>query len=77
MRLWEIARYIFTTTHSRLEPILFEALLFLRANCDLWYERTVQMAMIAAKKEDKDARLEKKLKETEEQAKDVEDQVNV
>ena len=69
-RLWSIARYILTTSRTRLEPILFEALLFLRANCVLWDERTVQAAIHAAQKDDKDERLAKKLKEAEDQAED-------
>jgi hypothetical protein len=58
-RLWSIARYILTTSRTRLEPILFEALLFLRANCVLWDERTVQAAIHAAQKDDKDEWLAK------------------
>ena len=69
-RLWSIARYILTTSRTRLEPIIFEALLFLRANRVLWDERTVQAAIHAAQKDDKDERLAKKLKEAEDQAED-------
>jgi hypothetical protein len=46
-----------------LAPILFEALLFLRANRDLWDERTVQAALTlnTVRKDEKDERLRKKL----------------
>ena len=60
-RLWSIARYILTTTCAKLAPILFEALLFLRENCDLWDERTVQAALNTVRKDEKDKRLSKKL----------------
>jgi hypothetical protein len=62
-RLWSIARYLLTTLHSQLSPILFEALLFLRLNCTLWNERTVQMAHLAVREQSKNECLEKKLKE--------------
>ena len=60
-RLWSIARYILTTTRAKLAPILFEALLFLRANRDLWDERTVQAALNTVRKDEKDEWLSKKL----------------
>jgi hypothetical protein len=62
-RLWSIARYILTTTRAKLAPILFEALLFLRANRDLWDERTVQAALNTVRKDEKDEQLSKKLNE--------------
>jgi hypothetical protein len=62
-RLWSIARYLLTTLRSQLSPILFEALLFLRANRDLWDERTVQAALNTVRKDEKDERLSKKLNE--------------
>ena len=58
-----IARYILTTTRSTLEPILFEALLFLRANGTLWDIRTVQKALLAVRDDLKSDRLKKKLAE--------------
>ena len=60
-RLWSIARYILTTTRSRMTPMMFEALLFLRANRELWDETTVQKAMNAVRREQKDERLQKKM----------------
>jgi hypothetical protein len=62
-RLWSIARYIFTTTHSTLSPIIFEALLFPRANGTLWDVRTVQRALLAVSDDLKSDRLKKKLAE--------------
>ena len=62
-RLWSIERYILTTTRSTLEPILFEALLFLRANGTLWNIRTVQKALLAVRDDLKSDRLKKKLAE--------------
>ena len=52
-----------TTTRSTLEPILFEALLFLCANGTLWDIRTVQKALLAVRDDLKSDRLKKKLAE--------------
>ena len=37
-RLWSIARYILTTSRTKMAPIVFEAILFLRMNRALWDE---------------------------------------
>ena len=60
-RLWSIARYILTTNRTRMTPVLFEALLFLRAHRELWDENTVKMAIHAVRKEHRDERLNKKI----------------
>jgi len=60
-RLWSIARYILTTTRTSMTPVLFEALLFLRAHRELWDENTVKAAIHAVRKEQRDERLSKKI----------------
>jgi hypothetical protein len=74
-RLWSEARYIMTTSRSRMAPIFFEAVLFLRCNRYLWDEKTVQEALLAVKDDQKMDRLEKKLQElnVEEQSEDDEE----
>ena len=62
-RLWSEARYIMTTTRSKMAPIFFEAISFLRYNRYLWDEKTVQEAYLAVKDDQKTNRLEKKLRE--------------
>ena len=59
-RLCSIARYILTTTRTRMTPIFFEALLFLRANRELWDEHTVKQAMGVVRKDQRNERLHKK-----------------
>jgi hypothetical protein len=61
--LWSIVRYILTATCSTLAPMLFEALLFLRANRTLWDEKTVQKALLEVRDKSNQERLEKKMKE--------------
>ena len=60
-RLWSIARFILTTNRTRMTPVLFEALLFLRAHRELWNENTLKMAIHAVRKEHRDERLNKKI----------------
>ena len=62
-RLWSEARYIMTTTRSKMAPIFFEAISFLRYNRYLWDEKTVQEAYLAVKDDQKMERLEMKLQE--------------
>ena len=62
-RLWSEARYIMTTTRSKMAPIFFEAISFLRYNRYLWDEKTVQEAYLAVKDDQKMERLETKLQE--------------
>ena len=71
-RLWSEARYIMTTTRSKMAPIFFEAISFLRYNRYLWDEKTVQEAYLAVRDDQKMERLETKLQElnVEEQSKD-------
>lgn len=66
-RLWSIGRYILTTTRTRMHPILFEAILFLRANRALWDENTVKIAMDRVRADQKSERLAKKLKDADEE----------
>jgi hypothetical protein len=60
-RLWSVARYILITSRTKMAPIVFEAILFLRVNCALWDERTVMEALLAVRADQKDERLNKKL----------------
>lgn len=73
-RLWSEARYIMTSSRSRMAPIFFEAILFLCYNRYLWDEKTVQEALLTVKGDQKMDRLEKKLQElnAEEQSEDDE-----
>jgi hypothetical protein len=66
-RLWSIARYILTTSRTKMAPIVFEAILFLRMNRALWDERTVMEALVAVRADQKDERLKKKLELANEQ----------
>ena len=66
-RLWSIARYILTTSRTKMAPIVFEAILFLRMNHALWDERTVMEALVAVRADQKDERLKKKLELANEQ----------
>ena len=65
--LWSIARYILTTSRTKMAPIVFEAILFLRMNRALWDERTVMEALVAVRADQKDERLKKKLELANEQ----------
>ena len=65
--LWLIARYILTTSRTKMAPIVFEAILFLRMNRALWDERTVMEALVAVSADHKDERLKKKLELANEQ----------
>jgi len=71
-RLWSEARYIMTSSRSRMAPIFFEAILFLCYNHYLWDEKTVQEALLTVKGDQKMDRLEKKMQEldAEEQSED-------
>ena len=60
-RLWSIARYILTTSRTKMAPIVFEAILF------LWDEWTVMEALVAVRADQKDERLKKKLELANEQ----------
>ena len=73
-RLWSEARYIMTSSRSRMAPIFFEAILFLHYNRYLWDDKTVQEALLTVKGDQKMDRLEKKLQElnAEEQSEDDE-----
>jgi len=42
-RVWSWARYVLTTQRARMAPVLFEAIMFLKFNRDLWDEKTVQL----------------------------------
>jgi hypothetical protein len=78
-RFWSEARYIMTTSRSRMAPIFLEAILFLRYNHYLWDEKTVQEALLAVKGDQKMDRYEKKLQElnVEEQSEDDEEDKDV
>ena len=67
-RLWSIARYILTTSRTKMAPIIFEAILFLRMNRALWDEKTVMEALAAVRADQKDESLKKKLQMADQQA---------
>ncbi len=60
-RLWSIAKHILTERRAAKAPILFEAILLLCINCELWTEFTVIDAWNAVWAELKDERLKQKL----------------
>ena len=60
-RLWLIAEHILTERRAAKAPILFEAILFLHINRELWTEFTVIDAWNAVWAELKDERLKQKL----------------
>ena len=39
-RVWSWVRYVLTTQRARIAPVLFEAIMFLKFNRDLWDEKT-------------------------------------
>ena len=53
-RLWLIAIYILTTSRTKMAPIVFEVVLFLRMNRALWDERTVMEVLVAVRADQKD-----------------------
>jgi hypothetical protein len=59
--LWSVARYILTTSRTKMAHIVFEAILFLCMNGALWDERKVMEALVAVRADQKDERLKKKL----------------
>ena len=59
--MWSIAKHILTESRAAKAPILFEAILFLRINRELWTEFTVIDAWNAVWAELKDERLKQKL----------------
>ena len=60
-RLWSIAKHILTESRAAKAPILFEAILFLHINRELWTEFTVIDAWNAVWGGLKDERLKQKL----------------
>ena len=68
-----------TSSRSRMAPIFFEAILFLRYNRYLWDEKTVQEAWLTVKGDQKMDRFEKKMQEinVEEQSEDDEEDEDV
>ena len=60
-RLWSIAKHILMESRAAMAPILFEAILFLCFNRELWTEFTVIDAWNAVWAELKDERLKQKL----------------
>jgi hypothetical protein len=56
-----IARYILTTSHTKMAPTVCEAILFLHINCALWDEKTVMEALVAVRADQKVELLKNKL----------------
>ncbi len=67
-RLWSVAKHILTESRSGLAPIVFESILFLRFNRELWNEFTVIEAWNAVRAERKDERLQLRLEAVVQQA---------
>ena len=49
-RVWSISKYILTDHRKSMEPIIFEALVFLKVNRTYWDRRSVQAALARAKR---------------------------
>ena len=75
--MWSVARYILTTSRTKMAHIVFEAILFLRMNRALWDERKVMEALVAVRADQKDERLKKKLELANEQEENEEGDVEL
>jgi len=62
-RVWSLARYVLTSQRSQMAPVLFEAIMFLKFNRELWDEKTVQLAYDLFKKDKHDERAKAKVSE--------------
>ena len=72
-RVWSIARYVLTTQRSKMTPVVFEAIMFLKFNRDLWDEKTVQLAYDLFTKDKHDEYVKTKLEKAAEEMKNQED----
>ena len=72
-RLWSIARYVLTSQRSKMSPIpiMFETILFLKFNRELWDEKSLQKAWDRYRKEEAEERQNKRFKKSEEQLKEL------
>lgn len=76
-RVWSEARYVLTTQRSAIAPAVFESIMILRFNKELWDCTTVVQAVDMIKKESREARLQKLLKETDEFFNNQEAETNI
>ena len=53
-RLFSVAKHILTDTRKNTSPLLFEALMFLKVNRNLWNQRSVGKAMGRTRQDDTD-----------------------
>ena len=72
-RVWSWARYVLTTQRARMAPVLFEAIMFLKFNRDLWDEKTVQLAYDLFTKDKHDEYAKEKVRKAAKEAADIAD----
>jgi hypothetical protein len=65
-RLWSVASYVLTDQRSRMTPMLFEAILFLRYNERFWNQGMVTKAIVIAKENRAEARAKKMMEQDDE-----------
>lgn len=70
-RLWSLAKHVFTDGRSSMYPRLFEAIMMLRANRDLWNLEDMEEAIRAWQADNKEKRLEKRMADDETQLKEI------
>ena len=62
-RIWSICKYILTNLRSKLTPVFFEALVYLKINADYWELKTVQDAYTDVLRDTRNERLQKRIDE--------------
>ena len=65
-RVWSLANYILTNQRGSMEPIMFEALLYLKYNRRFWGPALIRKAYQNARAEKKSERLQKLLQRAQE-----------
>ena len=58
-RLWSVARYVLTTQRAKLSPLLFETIMYLKFNAQLWDANIVHQAHCRLVKDNKATRAER------------------
>ena len=72
-RVWSWARYILTSQRASMVPVLFEAIMFLKFNRDIWDEKIVQIAYDLYNKDAAADYVKSKVKEASVEEGDLED----
>ena len=72
-RVWSWARYVLTTQRAMMAPVLFEAIMFLNFNRDLWDEKTVQLVYDLFTKDKHDEYAKENVRKAAKEAADIAD----